>query len=162
MRLAIAALWVLFVGVAHADPVPVWRMETGHLAADRETARNCLANGRNDCSHIVQDACSGPAGEEGASNALSRRCDWRAIAAWEDEMNASLAFLRAHLHGPDLARLNASQRAWNVSMLKDVGLGMDYYSGGSMAGPIGAHIRAEATAARAIYLDYLKSMVGEE
>jgi hypothetical protein len=37
-------------------------------------------------------------------------------------------------------------------MLADVGLGMDYYTGGSIAGPIGAHIRARATAQRAAYL----------
>jgi hypothetical protein len=76
-------------------------------------------------------------------------------------MNAILAELRGKLGDDNLRNLNESQDAWDRSMLADVGLGMDYYSGGAIAGPIGAHIRARATEQRAVYLYEIQQMVNE-
>ncbi len=165
MRLAIIAL--LFAVAACETPgptraaengTPLWRMHTEHLGADRAVARACLNDHTTNCEDVIQAPCRAAHDEDAQSPALDRQCDWRAIAAWEDEVNATLAILRANLGGADLAKLEASQRAWNVSMLADVGLGMDRYEGGSLGGPVGAHIRARATAQRAEYLEELRGM----
>jgi hypothetical protein len=72
-------------------------------------------------------------------------------------MNGALARLRPHLDGVD-----ASQSAWEASMLADVGVGMDALTGGALAGPVGAHIRARETATRALYLRDLIATFVEE
>ena len=64
-------------------------------------------------------------------------------------MNATLAVLRSQLSGRDLVNLEVSQRAWNTSMLADVGLGMDRYQGGSLAGPWAPNSRPRHRRARA-------------
>ena len=165
MRLAIVALVVVVAACETPRPtraaesgMPSWRVHTEHLGADRTVARACLNDHGANCEDVIQARCRGAHDEDAQSPALDRQCDWRAIAAWEDELNATLANLRAHLGGRDLANLEASQRAWNDSMLADVGLGMDRYEGGSLAGPVGAHIRARATAQRAEYLEELRGM----
>lgn len=165
MRLAIAALVVAVAACETPSPTraaesgtPLWRMHTEHLGADRAVARACLNENGTNCEDVIQAGCRGAHNEDAQSPALDRQCDWRAIAAWEDELNATLAVLRSHLGGRDLAKLEASQRAWNDSMLADVGLAMDRYEGGSLAGPVGAHIRARATAQRAQYLEELRGM----
>jgi uncharacterized protein YecT (DUF1311 family) len=169
MRAAIAALVLALTacaGLSFAQPVhvpdgtPLWRIHTEHLAADRRVAHACLVSGEH-CEVLIHDACVSAFDEDSRVPALDRQCDWRAIAAWEDEMNAILADLRSKLSGDNLRNLNASQEAWDRSMLADVGLGMDYYTGGSIAGPIGAHIRARATVQRAVYLHEIQQMVNE-
>lgn len=171
MRAALVALVLVLVlagcatpsvpQAAHvADGPPLWRMHTENLAADRRAAHGCLVSGAN-CETLIHDTCVGVYDENSRSPTLDRQCDWRAIAAWEDEMNAILADLRGKLGDDNLRNLNDSQSAWDRSMLADVGLGMDYYTGGSIAGPIGAHIRARATAQRAAYLYEIQQMVDE-
>jgi hypothetical protein len=168
MRAAIAALvFVLACAMpstaqpAHIpDGTPLWRIHTENLAADRRAAHTCLVSGRN-CENLIHDGCVGAYDEDSRVPALDRQCDWRAIAAWEDEMNAILADLRGKLGENNLRNLNDSQEAWERSMLADVGLGMDYYAGGALSGPIGAHIRARATAQRAAYLNEIQQMVDE-
>src|SRR4051794_28560820 len=83
------------------DGTPLWRMHTEHLAADRRAAHDCLVGGEH-CETLIHDACVGAYDEDSRSPALDRRCDWRAIAAWEDEMNAILTDLRGSLGGDDL------------------------------------------------------------
>lgn len=165
MHLAIVAL--VFAVAACETPratgaapnaTPLWRVHTEHLAADLALARACLNDRGTNCEDVIQAPCRGAYSEDAQSPALDRQCDWRAIAAWEDEMNAVLAVLRSQLSGRDLANLETSQCAWNESMLADVGLGMDRYEGGSLAGPVGARIRARATAQRAEYLEELRQM----
>ena len=169
MRLAIVALLGLAaLGLAACETPntretasrapPLWRVHTEHLVADRALARACLNDHRANCEDVIQAPCRGGFSEEAQSPALDRQCDWRAIAAWEDEMDATLSALRSELSGRDLANLETSQRAWETSMLADVGLGMDRYQGGSLAGPVGAHIRARATAERAEYLEEQRRM----
>ena len=159
MRLAMGALVGLAAcetpstGETTSSATPLWRVHTEHLPADRAIARACLNDHRTGCEDVIQAGCRGAHSEDAQSPVLDRQCDWRAIAAWEDEMNATLAALRTQLSGRDLANLETSQRAWNTSMLTDVGLGMGRYEGGSLAGPVGAHIRARATAERAQYLE---------
>lgn len=137
---------------------PVWRMDTTHLEADRGLVRACLdrerATGRAEaCRGIVQANCLGSLENPmDVIPAMSRRCDWRAIAAWEDEMAGILATLRQRLGEGGSADLDLSQRAWEASMLADVGLNMNYYPGGSLAGPLGAHVRAEAVTGRVLFL----------
>jgi len=143
-----------------ADGTPLWRIHAENLAADRRAAHACLVSGEH-CDTLIHDACVHAYDEDSRSPALDRQCDWRAIAAWEDELNAILTDLRGKLGGDHLRNLNDSQNAWDRSMLADVGLGMDYYAGGSISGPIGAHIRARATAQRAEYLYQIQLMVSE-
>lgn len=167
MRLAIVALAGLAAcgtpgaGETASSATPLWRVHTEHLAADRAIVRACLNDHRPDCEDLIQAGCRNAHSEEAQSPALDRQCDWRAIAAWEDEMNATLASLRTQLSGRDLANLEASERAWNSSMLADVGLGMGFYEGGSLAGPSGARIRARATAQRLKFLEELWDQVTE-
>ena len=164
LRALNAALFVSLAGLAHAQPdaIPVWRMQVEYLEADRELVRTCLSTADAGCENIVQNACGAALDEDSRVPATERNCDWRAIAAWEDEMNASLVVLHARLSGRDGANLDASQRAWDKSMLADVGLGMDFYQSGSLAGPVGAHIRARATAVRAIYLYDIRMITDDQ
>ncbi len=161
LLLVAAAFGVCGAAVAQPlpDGTPLWRMHTEHLASDRALIRTCLARDADGfgCVLIVQKECLAGYDRDNVIPALERQCDWRAIAAWEDEMNDALARLRPHLDGVD-----ASQSAWEASMLADVGVGMDALEGGSLAGPVGAHIRARATANRVLYLRDLIATFVEE
>jgi hypothetical protein len=142
-------------------PNSLWRTHTEHLVSDRAAVHACLVAGEGGCESLIQTACLRAYDEDSRVPALARQCDWRAIAAWEDEILAMLARLRSKLGGDNLRNLNDSEAAWERSMLADVGLGMDYYAGGSISGPIGAHIRARAAAQRAVYLYEIQQMVNE-
>src|SRR5262249_36650694 len=142
------------IGDAHAP----WRAHAN--AGDRDIAHACLLRGEN-CEDAIQSVCRRPVDPQDYTSAIARQCDWRAMAAWEDEILAILTDLRARYGGDGLQQLNEDQAAWETSMLADVGLGMDYYSGGSLAGPVGAHIRARATAQRAAFLYEIQRMVDE-
>lgn len=164
MRVVLVALLALAAACGGAAaqneaPQPLWRRDTTHLAADRQLARSCLQEAQRSCENAIQQAC-------GAANAFEpagqRLCNWRAIAAWEDEMEAMLVQLRQRLEGRDRENLDASQQAWETSMLANVRLAMDRYEGGSLAGQVGAHVRARATAQRARDLADVLAMVGEE
>jgi hypothetical protein len=143
------------------DPNAPWRTQTGASAADVETARACLARGDN-CENLFQTPCLNAYDEDERSPALARRCDWHAMAVWEDVILAILADLRRQYGSDGVTKLNDDERAWEASMLDDVGLGMDMYEGGSLAGPVGAHIRARATAQRAAYLYEIQQMTSGE
>ena len=164
MRVVLVALLTLAAACGGAAaqneaPQPLWRRDTTHLAADRELARTCLLEAQRTCENVIQRAC-------GAANefepAGQRLCNWRAIAAWEDEIEAMLVRLRQRLDGRDRANLDASQRAWEAAMLANVRLVMDRYEGGSLSGQVGAHVRARATSQRARDLADVLVMVGEE
>lgn len=142
-------------------PNSLWRIHTEHLAVDRAAAHQCLVAGAGGCERLIQTVCLNAYDEDSRVPAIERQCDWRAIAAWEDEIMAMVAHLRTKLDGDNLRNLNDSETAWETSMMADVGLGMDYYSGGSISGPIGAHIRARAAAQRAAYLYEIQQMVDE-
>ncbi|MFT3728680.1 MAG: hypothetical protein QM759_12720 [Terricaulis sp.] len=143
------------------DPNAPWRTRTGASPADVEAARACLARGDN-CENFVQAPCLTAYDEDERSPALGRQCDWRAMAVWEDVILAILADLRVKSSGDGLRQLNDDETAWEASMLNDVGIGMDMYEGGSLAGPVGAHIRARATAHRAAYLFEIQQMMSGE
>jgi hypothetical protein len=165
MRVLLIAAALLVSGCAssaivdHEAPTPVWRMDTSSLQHDRQLARNCLSQSRQSCDDVIQQDCTGGDGGEATIPAAMRRCDWRAIAAWEDEIEDMLTRLRGALSGRNLSELEASQRAWSASMLADVAAAMDLYEGGSLAGPVGAHMRAQASAYRARYLADLLLML---
>jgi uncharacterized protein YecT (DUF1311 family) len=167
MRACLIALSLLAAGCAGAsaqqapDPAPVWRMHTEHFDEDRERARRCLSESARGCDDEIQEACAGGDGAEGNTNAAVRACNWRAIAAWEDEMDSLLEQLRQRLDGRNLENLEASQRAWEASMQADTRAVMDLYEGGSLSGLAGAHVRAHATSQRARYLADLLMMAGE-
>jgi uncharacterized protein YecT (DUF1311 family) len=82
-----------------------------------------------------------------------RQCAWRAIAAWEDEMAARLADL-AGIAPADV--LEASQRAWEASMLADTRLASAPFEGGSLQGLVAGTARAEALTARTLWLARLR------
>ncbi|MGH6951930.1 MAG: lysozyme inhibitor LprI family protein [Vitreimonas sp.] len=130
-------------------PQPLWRRAPAYLEADRQLARTCLQDAQRACEDVIQQACGAESSFEPSAQWL---CDSRAIAAWEDEMEAMLVRLRPRLARRDRADLNASQRAWVASMRANVALAMDRYEGGSLASTAGAHVRARATAQRARYL----------
>jgi uncharacterized protein YecT (DUF1311 family) len=138
---------------AGAAPVPVWRQDVIHLEADRARVRSCLDAGRGSaCADIVQENCRRSLTDDMTGGAL-RRCDHRAIAAWEDEMGETMARLAAQLSDP--TALQDAHAAWLGAMPKDVALATDRFRGGSMAGPAAASARAEAVARRVIWLDAL-------
>jgi Lysozyme inhibitor LprI len=134
----------------------LWRRDVSHLAADRALVRACLERG-GECLRVVQQACVDD--RETRTPAEARICDWRAMAAWEDETAAMVADLRARLTGHDLVNFNASQRAWQTSMLADVRLGMDHFEGGSAAGPEGARVRARAEAQRGEFVFTMRQLI---
>jgi hypothetical protein len=168
MRALLIAAALAFTTCASAGAEPVigdpnapWRQQAaGASPADHAAAQACLARGGN-CEMLFQTPCLNAYDEDERSPAVARRCDWHAMAVWEDEIVAMLSDLRSKLGGDDLRNLNASEAAWERSMLADVALGMDYYSGGSISGPAGAHIRARAAAQRAAYLYEIQQMVDE-
>jgi uncharacterized protein YecT (DUF1311 family) len=164
VRVILAAIALLAAACACVSaqtpaPPPLWRQHTEHLAEDRQLARSCLLEAQRSCDEVIQDACNSDLEYEPAGQRL---CDWRAIAAWEDETNAMLEQLRGRLRARDRENLEASQRAWEASMLANVRLFMDHYEGGSLSGQVGAHVRARATSQRARYLADLLLMAGEE
>jgi len=162
VRVILAAIAVLSASASAAQAetsVPLWRHHTERLAEDRQQARMCLLEAQRSCDDVIQDVCNSELEHEPAGQRL---CEWRAIAAWEDEMNAMLERLRGKLEGRDLANLEASQRAWEASMLANVGLVMEHYEGGTLAGQVGAHVRARATSQRARYLADVLVMTGDE
>ena len=166
MRAAFAALVLVLAACAAAsaqtigNPNAPWRAHAVTLEGDQWAAHNCLQSGIN-CENSLQQGCLSAHGQDEITPAIERQCDWRAMAAWENEIMTLLADLRGKLDGDNLRHLNESEDAWERSMLADVGLGMDYYAGGSISGPIGAHIRARATAQRAAYLYEIQQMVDE-
>ena len=138
---------------AREAPTNVWRLDVTNLEADRELIHTCLRQGDGaSCEAVVQRPCLEAAEPTGPTTVAMRQCYWRAIAAWEDEMQETLARLPAHVDGARWRDIQDSQRAWEASMLADVGLVMDIYRGGSLSGVVGAHARATATAQRALFL----------
>ena len=163
---ALAAL-LSVISISCATPqsasTPLWRIDTSHLESDKAAARACLArpSGELDrCVRVVQQNCPGwtrPSPEDMARDdqltwipAQARQCDWRAIAAWEDLMQEALAALapsgREH-------ELDASQQAWEASMLADVAYAASAYEGGSLEWPTAASARSESVARRVIWLE---------
>lgn len=144
------------------DPNSMWRLHAAASTADRTAAHACLVARNGGCDDLIQKSCNGSYDEDLQSPALARQCDWRAMVVWEDEALASLADLRGKFGGEGLKQLNDDETAWERSMLDDVGIGMDMYEGGSLAGPVGAHIRARAVAQRAAYLYEIQQMTEGE
>jgi len=86
-----------------------------------------------------------------------RACWWAYIDDWEQEMARSLSWLHANGYGE---ALDQNQKAWEASMLSDVGMWMSD-TGGSMSGMLGARIRARQTAQRVLFLEDLRSFDDE-
>lgn len=133
------------------QPQPLWRMDARHLEADRARIAACLSRAtvETSCLGVVQTECANADGSD--STAALRLCGWRAIAAWEDEMAATLGALGAAPH-VDRAALDRAQALWMDSMLADVRFSADLYAGGTMAGVVAAQERAWATAQRTLWL----------
>jgi uncharacterized protein YecT (DUF1311 family) len=155
------ALALIAASAASAEPQPLWRMDVRHLAADRALIAACLSHAtvETSCLGVVQTACANADGSD--TTAALRQCGWRAIAAWEDEMAATLGALRAVSH-VDGAALDRAQALWMESMLADVRFGSDLYAGGTMAGVVAAQERAWATAQRTLWLRSMVSAYTQE
>ncbi|MDX2236103.1 MAG: lysozyme inhibitor LprI family protein [Hyphomonadaceae bacterium] len=155
IRALALALALIAASAASAEPQPqiqpLWRMDARHLAADRALIAACLSHAtvESSCLGVVQTECANADGSD--TTAALRQCGWRAIAAWEDEMAATLGALRAVPH-VDAAALDRAQALWMESMLADVRFSSDLYAGGTMAGVIAAQERAWATAQRTLWL----------
>jgi Lysozyme inhibitor LprI len=160
MMLAIAALGACLVAPLAAAQsldqatVPLWRRDTSHLSSDRMLIRACLDEHglQGACHYVVQETCITQPPPEGMTPFGLKRCDWRAIAAWEDEMDMTLAQLRAALPRDTVAQLNESQRLWEQSVLADVTLAVRIFAGGNISGPVGASARSQSTASRTVFL----------
>lgn len=142
---------------AVADEAPLWAGRGS--AAGRAGIRACLDRERMDgdlatCrrSPAVGTSEFGSAGQDRVNN-------WGVIDDWEGEMQATLVWLRAN--GPT-EDVDASQRAWEASMLADVSVYMNTYEGGSLAGLVGSIARAEAVMDRVIFLEKLRQQIGSE
>jgi hypothetical protein len=138
----VGAVLALSAGPAAAQ-TPLWRMDLSHLEADRAAVRACLEQAdRKPCVDVVQRGCPGQ------TMASARQCEWRAIAAWEDEMAERL---RTQPGPAD--SLRTAQEAWEASMLADVRYASNVFEGGSLQGLIAAHVRARALAQRVVWLE---------
>ena len=165
MHRATALAFFALAGCASTSAPPIWRNDTTYLAADKAVASACLERRSSEldaCVFVIQDRCPGfePPSQEALNRddeltwapSMRRRCAWRAIAAWEDLMDARLTALSTHVP-PD--QLRSSQSAWMIAMIADVRLASSTYSGGQMEGSEAAAVRAEAVARRAIWLERL-------
>jgi hypothetical protein len=141
------------MAAADADDmtVPLWRQDTTHLAADRTRIRTCLERQgfENACYHIIQVACAAEPEPQGTTPFALKRCDWRAIAAWEDEGEATAVALRAALPADRVGDVDWAQKLWRQAMAADVGLAANVTDGSNT---LAAEARARATARRAVYL----------
>jgi len=151
-----AACWVAPMASAQSNyaSTPLWRRDTTHLASDRMLIRECLDRHglEGECHYVVQANCVTEPPPEGMTPFGLKRCDWRAIASWEDEMETTLTHLRASLPQESVASLDESQRLWEASALADVSLAIRIFAGGNISGPVGASARAQSTAARTVFL----------
>jgi hypothetical protein len=152
VRLWVAALALLLAAPCAFAQGPWTQTDPHSLEGDQQHIERCLAedDAGYSCVGLVQSLCYDDLPEDFASGASDRACNWRALAAWEALMAASLKRLAAAL--PDGAALDAAQAAWERAMLADVGLESDLYRGGSLMGVVAARARSDATALRVLRL----------
>lgn len=117
---------------AQAAPASIWRLDGTNLAVDRELISACLRQADRSCENVVQQPCLEAAEETGPTTVAMQQCYARAIAAWEDEMLHTLARLETQVSATRRQEVEGTQRAWEASMLADVGLVMGVYEGGSL------------------------------
>jgi hypothetical protein len=91
--------------------------------------------------------------------AAARQRNWAVIDNWEKEMDVTLAWLRENGPREDV---DASQHAWEASMLADVSVFMNMYDGGSLAGVVGSEVRADAVITRVLFLEKLRQQIEAE
>lgn len=146
------------LAASNAAPTELWRQNKTFLHSDRALIESCLNAAETDerqnaCKFVVRNACPKPPNDD-APNPPSavRFCDWRGIAAWEDEMAETIGKLNSRLDGSGRAAVATSQRAWKISMLNDVSLRAGVNTGGTMEGEVAAETRADETANRTIFL----------
>jgi hypothetical protein len=141
-------------GQQPADPPTLW---AGHgSAAGRAAIRTCLDRERTagDLAACRQSPMSGSS--ENSSAGADRVRNWAIIDDWENEMAVTLAWLRENGPRDDI---DASQRAWETSMLADVSVYMNMYEGGALAGLVGSIARAEAVMDRVVFLEKLRRQI---
>jgi hypothetical protein len=162
MRLLIAAAALtLATDAAAQSPAParpVWRDDLSFLASDRALIRECLQAdaGRAapaSCAGVVRQACFTTASPEVASvTAFQRRCNWRAIAAWEDELAEARAALRAAMRPEELPADEAAHAAFEAFLIANVRSYGVEFEGGSLSNVAAGEIRARMLAERALEL----------
>lgn len=163
------ALTLLLTGCAAALPPapvsapavteqsPLW---TGRgSAAGRAGIRACLDRERPEGDLASCRPAPARGTSEFSSAGLDRVSNWAIIDNWESAMAVTLVWLRANGPSDDV---DASQRAWEASMLADVSVYMNMYEGGSLAGFIGSIARAEAVMDRVIFLEKLRRQIESE
>ena len=155
MRAALVSLVALFLAapaLAQPEPTPVWRMDLSHLEADVALIQSCLVGGgRGDCAGVVQEACGrGVADEIATTTAHVRRCGWRGIAAWEDELARARTTLRGFLSNDEMEREASAQAAWEAFMLANVRFQVQRFEGGSLSPVLAGEVRVRMLAARTL------------
>ena len=164
----LAALMLLLSGCAGApspapsqqtvsDAPPLWAGRGS--AAGRAAIRACLDRERvaGDLASCRPSPATGTS--EFSCSGLDRVRNWAIIDDWENEMAVTLAWLRVNGPAEDV---DASQRAWQTSMLADVSVYMNMYEGGTLAGLVGSIARAEAVMDRVVFLEKLRRQIESE
>jgi hypothetical protein len=128
------------------------------LTSDRALIRECLQSdaGRAapaSCAGVVRQACYTIASPEIASvTAFQRRCSWRAIAAWEDELAEARAALRAAMRPEELPAEEAAHAAFEAFLIANVRSYGAEFEGGSLSNVVAGDVRARMLAERALEL----------
>jgi hypothetical protein len=164
MRLAIAVLALLLAAdaaaqappPAEAPATPVWRRVLMNLPADRALIAGCLASEAGHatpaaCAPVVGEACL-EAAEPAASGttSLMRWCNWRAIAAWEEELAEARAALRAGMRPEELAADDAADAAFKAFVDANAHAYAAEFEGGTHASVAAGAVRARMLAERAL------------
>ena len=156
------ALTLLLTGCAAAPPpatdsASLWAGRGSE--AGRAGIRACLERERAEGDLASCRPALARGTSEFSSAGVDRVSNWAIIDDWESEMEVTLAWLRTN--GP-ADNVEASQRAWEASMLADVSVYMNLYEGGSLAGLVGSIARAEAVMDRVVFLEKLRRQIDNE
>ncbi len=142
---------------AASQAPPLWAGRGS--AAGRASIRACLDRERTDGDLAGCRTGTAQGSSEYSSSGVDRVSNWAIIDDWESEMKITLAWLREHGPADDV---DISQRAWETSMLADVGVYMNMYEGGTLSGLVGSIARAEAVMDRVIFLEKLRRQIENE
>lgn len=142
---------------AASQAPPLWAGRGS--VAGQASIRACLERERaaGDLASCRAEPMQGSS--EYSSTGADRVSNWAIIDNWESEMKITLAWLREHGPADDV---DTSQRAWETSMLADVGVYMNMYEGGTLSGLVGSIARAEAVMDRVIFLEKLRRQIENE
>lgn len=139
---------------------PVWWEDRSRLEDDLAAINGCFIasdqhnNGEEGhCARAVHAVCRADQGEETSETTLGlRQCNWRAIAAWEQVLDETIARLEPLLLIHEKAPFARAQAAWIGHRDANTAFYWAQFEGGSLAPVAAGDARATMTALRAIEL----------